>query len=235
MLYYVMLGLGVISTVLFLSKRDTEVPLYVAVLKGVTSIFFIATAFAAFIENDECTKRFAFLVILAGIFGAMGDIALDLKYVFSQKSDEWLLIGFTSFLIGHVCYASSMILNFKFAWYQYLLSFVGAGFFAVLAATTENILKVKYGKFKKITVLYIGTLGLSISLAFTSMIYTGFSLFSVMLFVGMILFITSDAFLSGIYFSTVKKPSRLEIFLNHLFYYAAQFVLASTLLIAKPY
>lgn len=232
MLYYTLLFLGIICTVIFLTKRKTEVPLNVAVLKGVTSIFFIATAFAAFMYNDECTKLFAFLIVMGGIFGAMGDVALDLKYVFSQKSDEWLYIGFTSFLIGHVFYASSIILNFNFEWYRYLISIVGGVLFAILAAVSEGILKVKYGKFKKITVLYIGALGFSINLSFMSMLHTHFSAFSILLFVGMVMFITSDAFLSGIYFSTVKKPTRLEVFLNHLFYYIAQFVLASTLLVA---
>lgn len=235
MLYYLFLVLGIICTAFFLVKRGVKVPLHVAVLKGVTSILFITTGFAAFIQNDNCTKLFAFLIIIGGIFGAMGDIALDLKYVFSQKGDEWLLIGITSFLIGHIFYAASMIFNFEFMWYHYAFAFLGGGVFALLAATTEGLLKVKYGKFKKITVLYIGMLGFSVSLSFISMLYTDFSAFSIMLFAGMLMFIVSDAFLAGIYFGTQKKPGKIEIFLNHLFYYIAQFLLASSLLIAHPY
>lgn len=235
MLYYLFLTLGILCTAIFLVKRGTRVPLHVAVLKGVTSILFIATGFSAFIQNDNCTKFFAFLIIIGGIFGAMGDIALDLKYVFSQKSEEWLIIGITSFLIGHVFYAASMIFNFELMWYHYAFSFLGGGIFALLAATTEKLLKVKYGKFKRLTVLYIGMLGFSLSLSFICMLYTDFSAFSIMLFVGMLMFIVSDAFLAGIYFGIQKKPGKIEIFLNHLFYYIAQFLLASSLLIAQPF
>lgn len=116
---------------------------------------------------------------------------------------------------------------YDFSWYHYLIAVGGGAGIAVITATTEKLLQVKYGEYKKITVCYMAVLGGTLALSFASVLADSFSVSSIVLCVGMVLFIASDGVLSGTYFGE-GKTDKFSIVLNHALYYAAQFTIASS-------
>ncbi len=242
---------GIAATVSFLFKRKAAVTVDVVLRKALASILFIITAVCALImpvlrlEQLDLYSSQAIPVVMRGAFasalfvipglcfGMLGDIWLDLKYAHKEGEKRYLNAGFLSFLIGHLFYSLFMFIYYepKFG----LLAFLsGAVVVACFTAFTENILKVKYGESKKITVTYMAVLGGTLSLAGDCMIESGFTIMSIIFFVGMVFFIASDALLAGIYFGNDEKTrtSRTGIVLNHTLYYIAQYLIAVSLFFA---
>lgn len=240
-LFCCFLGLGLVSLILFLTKRKAEVTLGVATLKTVTSLFFIFAALAAASVNDACPRYFALFMAGGAVFGLLGDLTLDLKYVYPNDSGYYLKCGFLSFLLGHVCYSTGLIiLYYRSAIDRPLVVFGVAALVCVgtilFTLTTENLLGVRYGGSKPITCVYMAFLGFTLGLSLGLAIATHFSTQTLIMLVGMVLFIGSDAVLSGIYFSLdeKKRTSRPSIIINHTMYYIAQFLIALSILFAKP-
>ena len=92
-------------------------------------------------------------------------------------------------------------------------------------------MKLEYGKFKKITILYTSILCMTLGFAGGYTITENYTLHSVLLNIGFALFVLSDAFLAGLYFSKKEKDrtNRTAIVLNHLTYFAAQYIIALSL------
>lgn len=245
---------GVAATVSFLFKRKAEVTVDVVLRKALASILFIITAVCALIPSFapilkleqfdllsskavpfalKTASAGALFVIVGLCFGMLGDIWLDLKYAHKEGEKRYLNAGFLSFLIGHLFYSLFMFIYYKpkFGWLAFL---GGAVVVACFTAFTEDILKVKYGESKKITVTYMAVLGGTLLLAGDCMIESGFTYMSIIFFAGMVFFIASDALLAGIYFGNDEKTrtSRLGIVLNHSLYYTAQYLIAVSLFFA---
>lgn len=228
---FVFLTVGVVLCIAFLTKRTAKVTLNVAFLKAVTSVCFILTGLFAFVGNDACPKIVGALVATAGVWGLLGDIALDLKYVFKKYEESYLTAGFSSFLVGHIFYCFAMYFIYGFI----PLAFVGAAIVGVLSFLfvfiCEPIIKVKFSKYKPITAAYNGVLGFTAGLAISYAVKTSFALSAVLMAIGFILFALSDAVLAGLYFSVdeKKRVKRSDIILNHALYYSAQFIIAVSL------
>lgn len=248
------LAAGVAATVAFIIKRKAVVTVDVVLRKALASVLFIITAVCALIPSFapilkleqfdllsskavpfalKTASAGALFVIVGLCFGMLGDIWLDLKYAHKEGEKRYLNAGFLSFLIGHLFYSLFMFIYYKpkFGWLAFL---GGAVVVACFTAFTEDILKVKYGESKKITVTYMAVLGGTLSLAGDCMIESGFTYMSIIFFAGMVFFIASDALLAGIYFGNDEKArtSRLSIVLNHTLYYIGQYLIAASLFFA---
>lgn len=230
---FLFLALGVASAVVFICLRTANVELKHAVLKGVTSVFFILTGLFAFTENPECPKFLGAFTVAGAIFGMLGDVSLDLKYVYDKDFGSYLKIGFINFLIGHIFYSIAMLCTY-FGEYSFINVLVSVVFGALMffgVSTTEKLLDLEYGKFKRISSIYMAVIGFTFALSVSLMISEKFTLHTILLVVGMTLFLVSDALLSGLYFGKDEKrrTNRLTIILNHAVYYAAQFTIALSL------
>lgn len=231
---YLFLILGVILVVIFVSKRTAKVKLELAFLKAVASVCFILTSLFAMVENTDCPKIVGALVAAGGVWGLLGDIALDLKYVFKSHEKEYLYAGFSSFGIGHIFYIAALYIYFGFN-LKVLIGALAAGLVCVVIVfLAKPVMKLDYRGFRNITIVYMFILGYVYGVA------SGFALFdyslSALIFtIGFILFLASDIFLSGLYFGQTekKRTSRPAIIINHLLYYGAQFTIASALLLLK--
>ena len=228
---YVFLCLGIVLLIAFVSKRTARVTLQVAFLKAVVSVCFILTGLFAMVDNPDCPKIVGALVAAGGVWGLLGDIALDLKYVFAKYEKEYLNAGFSCFGVGHIFYIGALYINFGFNLKAFVGAFVAGLVCVAVVFISQPLMKLNYRGYKKITVVYMFILGYVYGLSSGYAIFDH-SLPALIITIGFILFLASDLFLSGLYFGTTekKRTSRPAIILNHLLYYSAQFVIAISLL-----
>lgn len=231
MLGYVFLVIGLVFTVVFLTKRTAKVSTDVVAIKSLSSMGFILSALFFFIGNENCPDYLGAFSVGGACFGMLGDIVLDLKYTRLSDADRCTKLGFYSFLIGHIFYTVAMISVYGVELLNIICAVSGIVAGVVISLLTEKIMKLEYGKFKRITIIYVVILCMTLGFSGGYTITEHYTLHSVLLNIGFILFLLSDALLAELYFSTDEKrrTNRTKIVLNHAFYYAAQYILALSL------
>ncbi len=228
MLFYICLALGIINLILFLAQRKPEVSLKVLFFKTTTSALFILTSFSAFYENDNCPEKLALLFFAGAVCGLLGDIWLDAKYIFPSEKNGLLKAGFISFLIGHIFFITGMFITYGVSTLSIICGVVGAISAPLSCAFTEKLFKADFGKDKLISVVYTSVLMLATGISLGIAIDNNFDLSSLVRFIGMVLFLASDAVLAKIYFCEGQN-TRVNVVINHALYYLAQFSLATSL------
>ena len=232
---YILLVIGFLFLTLFLAFRTKDGGMLPAALKTATSFFFVATAVAAVIGNysltgslNSCKLLFMGLILLGLVAGLVGDLTLDLKITYRDSnmrhSDIYTYFGMTAFGIGHILYIVAVALYFGFSAWTILIA---AGATAAIFCTSIFVLKMNFGKFLTPSILYAFLLTLFMASAIAAGILSAFSLTVILLSVGAGLFLLSDLVLSMIYFD--GNDSRVMIIVNHVLYYAAQFLIALSL------
>lgn len=233
MLYVIALVLGIVATVAFLVKRVKEGGVKAAMLKAFASTLFIATGVAAAASVTGAEKfSFSLFVIMGLVMGLMGDIWLDLKWVYPETNDTYTFAGFGSFMIGHFFYIAGLFIHYAdFTKPLYIV--IAAAIALVLGGGTvllEKPMKMVFGKFKAITGVYGFVLGFMTFLSGALALMNNFKVMTLnFMFVGGVLFLLSDLILSGTYFGEGKRRP-VDIITNHVSYYSAQFVIASAIL-----
>lgn len=230
-MYWALLIIGVLATVVFLVLRVKRGGIAALYAKAVASLCFIATAIAATNEN-RLFLDFGSFMLFGLVFGLLGDVWLDLKWIYLQDKDSYLYSGFIFFLLGHICFVTAVFKVGPYTAKSVLVAFAAALVIAVVALLMEKPLKMHYGKFKWIIFLYSFMLSLTMTMAMTLALATRFQTMWVVMSVGGLLFLLSDLVLSGMYFAEGKN-TKFNVILNHSLYYAAQFIMAATVLFAK--
>ena len=105
---------------------------------------------------------------------------------------------------------------------------VGALIAPVSCILTEKVLKADFGKDKLISMVYTGVLMLTTGISLAIAIENNFDASSLVRFIGMALFLGSDAVLAKVYFCEGQN-TRVNVVINHALYYLAQFALATSL------
>ncbi len=236
MLFSAVLAIGIISAVLFMKERVKRCSIKALMMKAVTSILFI---FCGAIGSATALKHgysiFPILILMGLIFGLLGDIWLDLKWIYKDDNDIYTFSGFFSFIVGHIFFISAILQ--RFANWDKIIYIVLPVVISLIAAVgmliLEKPLKMNYGKFKAITVVYTFIVALLAFLSGSLALMNGFNIMTLnLMFAGGIFFALSDLILSGTYFGeNMKRP--IDIITNHTTYYAAQFLIASSLMFLK--
>lgn len=236
MLFSAVLAIGIISAVLFMKERVKRCSIKALMMKAVTSILFI---FCGAIGSATALKHgysiFPILILMGLIFGLLGDIWLDLKWIYKDDNDIYTFSGFFSFIVGHIFFISAILQ--RFANWDKIIYIVLPVVISLIAAVgmliLEKPLKMNYGKFKAITVVYTFIVALLAFLSGSLALMNGFNIMTLnLMFAGGIFFALSDLILSGTYFGENKKRP-IDIITNHTTYYAAQFLIASSLMFLK--
>jgi len=251
MVSYFLTVCGILSLVGFLLVRDKKSSILAIALKSLTSMFFIITAvFAVDLATPNSMKINSSLLVIVGlVFGLVGDIILDLKIYlkgrenlapeFNKDKDLAMYTGMVAFGFGHIFYLSSIVMRYSSEWLHLVLSLViGAVLMTSMVLGCEKFMKMNYGKFRIISIIY-GTLlmGFTVYLIFINIKHPGIN--SVLLLLGSIMFLVSDLILSVTYFSNeadykkegiMNPESRFMIATNHATYYVAQFLIALSIL-----
>ncbi len=223
---YITTFLGLLCFIAFCVKCSKKRSVEGVFVKTAVSMFFIfTTAVGVFVNPSVLKYQYAIIILLGNIFGLLGDIFLDQKWVYPTDDHKYLVSGFTVFGIGHFFYIGAMG---KIAQLE-MMDFVYAALIGVLITVVNVILekpsKLDYGKFKPIVIAYCLVIGTMTGTAFMCALRTKMLAFIICI-IGAALFLLSDIVLSWIYFGEPKKNNPVNFVLNHFTYYAGQYMIA---------
>ena len=223
----ILLGLLSLGAFLFFRVKKTDVKSLM--FKAITSVMFILTG--VFLSIGKPSLYSAFIV--AGLVcGILGDIWLDMKFMYRQDEKFLTNAGSISFAFGHFFYIAAIITGASpFKGIALLPSLAIAVVAALAVYFGEKIMKLNYGSYKMISTLYGALLFFVTVFSLFTCIFGGFSqnIHLFVFFIGGVLFVISDLILSGTYFGEGKNRP-VDIITNHVSYYLAQFVIASSIL-----
>ncbi len=227
------LVLGCAALCFFLKLRVKKCSARATVSKAFVSVFFMLTwIVTAYVKN---IPPFAAFVGAGLLFGLLGDIWLDLKFCYKADDDFYTKMGFLSFAIGHAFYCAGVVFGVSAFNPVAILPALGVALVAALVVFFgEKAMKLHYGAYKIISTLYGAVLFFMAAFAFFTALFTGLGANKhlVVMAIGGVLFIISDLILSGTYFGEGRNRP-VDVITNHVFYYAAQFVIASSVLFLK--
>ncbi len=233
MIYPLLLLCGAAALCVYIREKIRAYSVKAVLFKSLVSMLFVAVGVhgAWLCAAGGNSSPLCPFVLLGLVFGLLGDIWLDLKYVFPEKDEIFTYSGFCVFGIGHVFYITGLLLSFRPAGRPLyvvipLLLAVLLSFGNVLM---EKPMRLHFGKLKPTVIVYgallFSTLLLSGSLALSrAWREVPLNLF----FAGAVLFAVSDLILSGTYFG-VGKERAIDLTLNYVTYYTGQFLIASSL------
>ena len=213
--------LGMILLVFYIREKISGYTLKGVFLKTLLSVLFVSTAVAA-----RSSSILAPFLTMGLLFGLLGDIWLDLKYVFPPQDELFTYAGFSVFGIGHILYVSGLLLQYGSGLFlipSILLAAIAAGLILLL----EKPMKLSYGKMKPIVLIY-GFLLFSTVFVSGGLFLMHKETTLLFIFIGSVLFAISDLVLSGTYFG-IGKSRPIDIISNYIFYYTGQFLIAFSL------
>ena len=218
---YLYIIAGFVLQALFIKSEHEEKYLLADILKGTASLMFVLIGYTAFQTVNNPFNRQLFFGLL---FGMIGDILLNLRYVFPKHGQKIFLAGIVAFLIGHVLYLLALIPQARHVWIWYCIA-AGALAAAGLLAYTFKTMEVKKA-FKIFGVFYLGAVFIMTAIALGIAFFTP-GRRAIIYAIGAVLFTASDVVLIFNTFSGVTKFS-LRI-ANLTLYYIGQILIACSL------
>ena len=233
MFYLIPLCIGSALLCVFLVFRVMQRRVVAVIFKGLTSLMFILTALVAFLVSKSPNVLFASLVLVGLFFGLLGDVFLDLKYIILSKETMYTITGFVSFGIGHIFFLTGLFTTFynysASVWYI-LVPVIITLVLVVVTLLMEKFSKIRYQKMKPFVIIYGFILFLTVTMYMSVAIQSRWQITTVWLMaISLILFALSDLILNNTYFAPGFNTPAF-IISNHIFYYAAQFGIAMSLL-----
>ena len=213
------IGMALQARFIAVEHREKYVP--AVILKGLAAAVFCIIGMTA-MKTAAVNRSFAKLVVCGLCFGALGDILLNLRFVFSKIGQKIFLAGVAAFLTGHILYLCAIVpLSVN------LLPCLITGVLLAAALLTWifKTLTVKLA-FKIFGVLYIGAIVLMTAVAIGNVITTPGTA-AWMHAIGAVLFTLSDIVLI---FNTFGSEQKFSLRITNLsLYYLGQLLIASSL------
>lgn len=241
MICYIILGLGILSMIVFLSFRVKATGIKALSAKATTSFLFICIAAAAifqrfcYLSKSQSSLAFAMIILVSLCASMLGDVFLDLKWIYPAHDKVYTYSGFIWFMVSHLlfipitCVFGGLVEKPLYI----IICFAAAIVITIIIMLAEAPLKMVYGSYKTIIFAYSICLSMALAVSVAMAIVSKFNIIWVIIAISRILFFISDIILSGTYFSQGKKGS-FYIITNHVSYYLGQFMLAGSLLLL-PY
>ena len=231
---HILLLCGAVSLVLYVSEKVRHYSVKAVLLKSLSSALFVAVALCGWYASATAggPKPLGIFVVLGLLFGLMGDIWLDLKYVFPEKDGIFTYAGFTTFGVGHLLYIAGLLIQYVDGGAKTIL--LAAAALAILLSlgnlAMEKPMKLRYGGMKPVVGVYGALLFATVLVSGALAMLRGWRETTLdLFFAGALLFALSDLILSGTYFGQGKERPR-DLILNYLTYYGGQFLIACSLL-----
>ena len=232
-MYPLLLVCGAVLLVVYIREKIRAYSVKALILKSIVSALFVAVGvYGSWLSAAKgAVGPLCPFVVLGLLCGLMGDIWLDLKYVFPEKEETFTYAGFCAFGVGHMLYIAGMLLSYYPADkpLTVIVPILLAVAMSVGNIVLEKPMKLHYGKFKPVVIAYGVLLFGMVLIAGSLALAHGWKETPLnLLFTGGIFFALSDLILSGTYFG-VGKERPIDLTLNYITYYAAQFLIASAL------
>lgn len=213
-----LVGIAVQAVFIVMEHKEKYVP--AVILKGSAALIFCTIGLTAM--ADASNLPFAKLIVLGLHFGALGDVLLNLRFVFPKNGQKIFLAGVAAFLAGHIPYLCAMI---PLSDNLVLCLIIGVILAAALLAWIFKTLTVKLA-FKIFGVLYIGAIVLMTAVAVGNLIAAPHTA-AWMHAIGAVLFTLSDIVLI---FNTFGSEQKFSMRITNLsLYYLGQLMIASSL------
>ena len=233
MMYPLLLVCGAVLLFVYIREKIKAYSVKAVILKSIVSVLFVVVGVYGswFSAARGTVSLLCPFVVLGLLFGLLGDIWLDLKYVFPEKDEPFTYAGFCVFGVGHILYITGTLLSYYPVGkpMAVIVPILLAVVMSIGNAILEKPMKLQYGKLKPVVIAYgvllFGMVLLSGSLALA---YGWKETPLNLLFIGGVFFAISDLILSGTYFG-VGKERPINLVLNYITYYTAQFLIASAL------
>jgi len=200
---------------------------------GVSMCFILTAASPLLGEGAPLFPRLRFGVLAGLVCGLLGDILLDLKDMYPQHKDAYVFAGFTAFLVGHFFYVGGLWSAYGFSLKKLWIAALAGLLLVVAVLLTEKPMKLRYGRFKGISLGYGFVLAFMVATAWSCYAFAGGGMdpgriTAMLMGIGGALFLASDMILSGTFFGKgFDKP--VDYALNYTLYYGAQFLIAWSL------
>lgn len=229
-LFIIFLFFSVAAATGFIIRRTKSTDEKALLYKIVASLSFIVLGVMGFFSCGG--QKEAVFIILGQVFGLCGDAFLDMRYVYDQHDIIHTFSGFGSFMAGHICFIIFMVLKYNFVITGLILGIVLAIAAIIGVLVISKLLKMELGIFKTISTFYAGLLAFVFGYSLGQDIKIGFENDRIIFLIGIFLFILSDLVLSQIYFVKGKNTKAISA-INHGLYYAAQILIAVSIVFIK--
>ena len=107
MSYVMLANIGLLIQIIFIYVEQQKKYIPAVVLKGTASLFFVLLGI--FGLSLSPLPAFAKVVVAGLIFGLIGDVCLNLRFVLEKSGKKIFLLGILAFLIGHILYLVALI------------------------------------------------------------------------------------------------------------------------------
>lgn len=222
--FILMLLISLFTAAVFSHQRAWKTNEYSLFLKTIASICFILLGFVSFWGAAGTVS----IAILPGlVMGLVGDIYLDMKYVYMKSNVFYTFIGFGAFILGHLFYLVFLLTQYPITGTGLIISIIIGIIAGFVIYLTPDLMQLNYGRFRLISAIYAALL-VFITVYAAALCFTGFTAAKLMFFLGILLFLFSDLVLSQIYFGKDKNTPRNSM-LNHASYYLGQILIAASI------
>lgn len=225
-LVYALIAAGFIIQACFIAVEHKKKYVAADILKGTASLIFVIIGFMGLKKgfNPETNTKIA----IGLLFGMIGDILLNLRFVFEKIGQKIFLTGIVAFLIGHILYLVALIPHCSHLAASVI---IGALLAAALLAYIFKTMEVKMA-FKIFGILYLGAVIIMTVIALDAAFFSGSSSTSSVIYaIGAVLFTLSDIVLI---FNTFSGVTRFSLRITNLtLYYIGQILIAVSLFFSR--
>ena len=158
MVYWILIVCAAIALVAYVREKVKAYSLKAVLIKSVVSALFIAVGVYGLHVSAASggANPIGVLVVMGLVCGLLGDIWLDLKYVFPEQDLVFTYAGFAVFGIGHVLYIAGMLVRFypPGGMLHVLVPIVLGIVLSAVNALLEKPMKLDYGRMKPVVLVY---------------------------------------------------------------------------------
>lgn len=209
---------GAILQGIFIAVEHKEKYVAADILKGAAAACFVTIGIIGYLTKT--TDSFGLKLMIGLIFGMLGDILLNLRFVVGEeKGQKVFLIGIVAFLVGHILYLAALI---PLTTHVGACVAIGAVLAAALLAYIFKTMDVKMA-FKIFGVFYLGAVIIMTVIAIDVAAVMQ-SMRSIEYAIGAVLFMVSDIVLI---FNTFSGKTKFSMRITNLsLYYIGQMMIA---------
>ena len=220
---YLLLGIiGFAIQIAFILVENKKKYVPAVILKGSAALVFIVIGILSM--QLASNHSFAWLVVIGLLLGGIGDVQLNLRFVFEKSGQKIFLMGIAAFLSGHIMYLAALILLSN----NLLVSLICG---VVVAALLLRWIFSKIGEvqkaFKIFGYVYIGAIVLMTAVAIGNLISNPGSTSALLYVIGALFFTASDVIMIFNTFGGTQKFSMRAA--NLALYYLGQLLIAISL------